>query len=216
MTNHKKKRRFGVGGSGITEDRWDYLQRIKVGPVRLPPEEIDAETFRELLERQDIPLSELKEPEEMPTAEEFMKLLANPTARTSFQRRTQQERYTTNRKYFEDQEKYWWYNQQMQIWRALDENKHQYKLGAYNMWITQVLMPRIKKTYKLIAKTDRDKAIAFGEAAHRFINDSRPKRRKAGSMIIIEKVRRMVIEGKVYELESFQQEIAPLLKPKKD
>ena len=216
MTNKMKKRQFGVGGSGITEDRWDYLQRIKVGPVRLPPEEIDADTFRELLERLDLPALEPKEPEELPTAEEFMKLLNSPGSRTSFQRRTQQERYGANRKYFEDQEKYWWYNQQMQIWRALDENKHQYKLGAYNMWVTQVLMPRIKKTYKLIAKTDRDKAIAFGEAAHRFINDSRPKRRKAGSMVIIEKIRRMVIEGKIYELQEFQSEIALLLKPVKE
>ena len=97
--------------------------------------------------------------------------------------------------------------------KALDENKHQYKLGAYNMWVNQVLMPHIKKVYKQIAKDDKDKAVAFGAAAHRFINSGRPKRRQAGSMVIIEKIRRMVIEGKVYELQEFQSEIAPLLKP---
>lgn len=211
-----KKRRFGAGGSGITDDPWDYLQRIKVGPVRLPPEEIDADTFREILERQGLPALEPKEPEELPTAEEFMKLLANPLARTSFQRRTQQERYGANREYFEKQELYWWCNQQMQIFRALDENKYQYKLGAYNMWVNQVLIPKIKKVHKQLAKVDKTKAAAFAAYAYDFINNSRPKRRQAGSMVIIEKIRRMVIEGKIYELQEFQSEIAPLLKPTKD
>ena len=101
MVNTMKKRKFGVGGSGITEDRWDYLQRIKVGPVRLPPEEIDAETFREILERQALPALEPKEPEELPTAEEFLRLLKNPNARTSFQKRSQHERAANSRAYFE-------------------------------------------------------------------------------------------------------------------
>ena len=114
MTN-VKKRRFGAGGSGITDDPWDYLMRLKIGPVRLPPEEIDADTFREILERQKMPSLEPKEAEELPTAEEFMKLLSSPGARTSFQRRTAQERYGANREYFENQEKYWWYSQQMNI-----------------------------------------------------------------------------------------------------
>ena len=215
MTNQKKER-FGAGGSGITDDPWDYLGRIKVGPIRLPPEEIDAETFKELLERQELPLLEPRETEKLPTAEEFMKLLANPHARTSFQRRSAQDRYTQTRKYFEKQELYWWFNQQMNIWRVLDENRYQYKLGAYNMWVNQVLMPRIKKIHKELAKTDKDKATAFAHYAYGFIGNHKPKKRQAGSMVIIEKIRRMVIEGKIYELQEFQSEIAPLLKPTKD
>ena len=197
----------------MTDDPWDYLARIKVGPVRLPPEEIDAQTFKELLERQELPLLEPKESEELPTAEEFMKLLANPHARTSFQRRSSQQRYTQTRKYFENQEWYWWCNQQMNILRILDENKYQYKLGAYNMWVNQVLMPRIKKVHKALAKTDRDKATAFAQYAYGFIANRKPKKRQAGSVVIIEKIRRMVIEGKVFQLQEFQAEIAPLLKP---
>ena len=211
-----KKERFTAGGSGITDDPWDYLGRIKVGPVRLPPEEIDAETFKELLKRQDLPALEPKETEKLPTAEEFLKLLANPRARTSFQRRSMQQRYTQTRKYFESQEWYWWCNQQMNILRVLDENKYQYKLGAYNMWINQVFRPHVKKIYKQIEKENKQRAIAFGTAAHKFIGNNRPKRRQTGSMVIIEKIRRMVIEGKVYELQEFQNEIAPLLKPTKD
>ncbi len=215
MTN-RKKARFGAGGSGITYDPWDYLGRIKVGPVRLPPEQIDAETFKDLLKRQDLPSLEPRETDKLPTAEEFLKLLANPRARTSFQRRSAQQRYTQTRKYFENQEWYWWCNQQMNILRVLDENRYQYKLGAYNMWVTQVLMPRIKKTHKALAKIDKDKAAAFASYAYDFVNKHKPKKRQAGSMVIIEKVRRMVIEGKIYELQEFQSEIAPLLKPKKE
>ncbi len=215
MTNRKKVR-FGPGGAGITDDPWDYLGRIRVGPVRLPPEEIDAETFKELLDRQGLPDLEPREAEKLPTAEEFMKLLADPHARTSFQRRSAQQRYTQTRKYFENQEWYWWCNQQMNILRILDENRYQYKLGAYNMWINQVLMPRIKKVHKALAKTDKDKATAFAHYAYEFIAKSKPKKRQAGSMVIIEKIRRMVIEGKVFELQDFQSEIAPLLKTTKE
>jgi len=205
------KRKFGVGGSGITEDRWEYMQRIKIGPVRLPPEEIDAQTFREILERQGLPALEPKESTPMPTTEEFLKLLNSPNAQTTRQTRSSIKRRADALEYFQRQEYYWWCNQQIQILRTLDEIRHQDRITAYNTWVRRVFMPRLEKAYKKIE--DPQKARAFLDYAYKLIKDNEPKRRARGSMVIIEKIRRMVIERNYNDLEAFNQELAPLLKP---
>jgi len=209
-----KKRKFGVGGSGITEDRWDYMQRIAVGPVRLPPEEIDAETFRELLERQGLPSLEPKKDIPMPTTEEFMRLLNSPGAQTTRQTRSQLKRIADAQEYFQRQEYHWWCNQQIQILRTLDEKAHQDKVTAYNSWVKNSFMPRLKKAYKRIE--DPKKAREFVNYAHKLIQDGKPKRRARGSMVIIERIRRMVIERNYNDLEAFNKELAPLLKSEEE
>jgi len=209
-----KKRKFGVGGTGITEDRWDYMQRIAVGPVRLPPEEIDAQTFREMLERQGLPALEPKESAPMPTTEEFLKLLNAPGAQTTRQTRSQIKRMADSLEYFQRQEYHWWCNQQIQILRALDEHNHQDKITVYNTWVRHSFMPRLEKAYKRIK--DPKKAREFLNYAYKLIKDNEPQRRARGSMIIIERIRRMIIERNYNDLDAFNKELAPLLKPEEE
>ena len=206
------KRKFGVGGSGITEDRWEYMQRIKIGPVRLPPEEIDAETFREILERQGLPALEPKEPEDALTTEEFMKLLNSPNVQTTRQTRSSIKRRADALEYFQRQEYYWWCNQQISVLRFLDEKRHQDNIATYNTWVRQCFMPRLEKASKKIKNPKKQRE--FLEFAYQFIKDNEPKRRARGSMVIIERIRRLVIERNYNDLEAFNRELAPLLKPK--
>jgi len=206
-----KPRKFGVGGSGITEDRWDYMQRIAIGPVRLPPEEIDAQTFREMIERQGLPSLEPKEPTPMPTTEEFMRLLNSPGAQTTRQTRNQIKRMADALEYFQRQEYYWWCNQQMQLLAIFDEKKHQDKVAVYNTWVRHSFMPRLEKACKNIK--DPKKAKEFVTYAYNLIKKNEPKRRARGSMVIINRIRRMVIERNYTDLDAFNKELTPLLKP---
>jgi len=155
---------------------------------------------------------EPKEPEEALTTEEFMKLLNSPNVQTTRQTRSSIKRRADALEYFQRQEYYWWCNQQISVLRFLDEKRHQDNIATYNTWVRQCFMPRLEKACKKIKNPKKQRE--FLEFAYQFIKDNEPKRRARGSMIIIERIRRLVIERNYNDLEAFNQELAPLLKPK--
>ena len=207
------KRRFGTGGSGITPDYWDYAQRIRVGPARLPPEEIDAETFKEELERQGPPQTRGRRPVEELTTESFLEILRTKGAPTTYQTRSRMQRIADNLEFFQNQESYWWNNQQIEILRELDEHNYQASIAAYKMWLNQVFLPTVNKAYKMVVKIDRNKAQEFLTYAYKVIKSHEPQRKARGSMVIIERVRRMAIAGQSNELAMFTRELGPILGP---
>jgi len=215
MRKNMKKRTAGPGGAGITAEYWEYAQRIRVGPVRLPPEEIDAETFKELLEQQGpADVRPNKAREEGLTTKEFIELYRLPGTQTRRGTRSRMDRIMDALEYFGRQEEIWWVNQQMEILRILDAKKHEDKMTAYRVW-QKLFMERVKKAYKLLVKEDPARAREFLGYAYKFMKAREPQRKKAGSMVIIERVRRMALGRQYNELESFKRSLE-VLRPKRE
>jgi len=210
------KRKFGPSGSGQTDDYWDFAQRIRVGPARIPPDEISAEEFKEILERQGLPPLVTGPMEKQLTTVEFLQMLRNPKARTTYQTRSRMDRIASNLEYFQRQEDYWWANQQIQLLRIIDEKRYQDKLAAYNMWAKQVFIPKVEKVYKHLKKTVPKTAEEFLEYAYKYMKANEPQRRARGSMVIIEHIRRLIIRREYNDLEMFNRELAPLFGEKEE
>jgi len=220
MSNKKEKRTFGPSGSMITADPFEYNIRIKLPLPRLP-EEMSAEEFKEILAAQDktsIKKSEAaktRAASEPPmTTERFMKLLTDPTAKRRRQARSEMKRIADGLAYFQGVDEAFWENEQMSILEALDKFSLKVRTAAYESWKVH-FTEQVKKSYKKIAKENKELADQFAAYAYNFIEKAKPRKKQAGSMVIIRQVRRMAIRRQINDLISLGEDLSPLLTNRK-
>ena len=187
---------------------WEHVRRLKVPPVRLPPEMTAAE-FKERLEWQ------VKEGEVM-TAEEFFDFYHN-TKRAKVRRmRSQKERLLSAMEYFDQEEKRQWQVDQMALLETIvDQTRHEMKLLAYNE-LTKPIRARIKRLEQKIRKSHPEKLKDFKEAAKEYLKDlderKKPKELQEGSKVVIRQARQYAMKGETFELRRLCRGLRPVLR----
>ena len=212
----EEKRKFGPSGSMISPDSFDYYIRIRLPLPRLP-EEMSAEEFKEILESQDktalkqSDAAKKRAAERLPmTTDRFMNLLTDPTAKRKRQARSEMKRIADALEYHQGVDIRFWENEQMKILEALDKGILAARMSAYNSWKT-VFTDRVKRSYKKIYKEDPELAKAFAKYAYDFIEKAKPRKKQAGSMVIIRQVRRMAIRNQTSDLLALGEDLSPIL-----
>lgn len=182
---------------------WEVMRRIKIPPARIPAE-ITKEQFVEELQFQPEDSAEI-------STEDFISMLKDPKYRQRRQQRTQRERYMAQMEYFDLQDERQWVNDQMKLLYFVDEQRYIQDQIIYNCRIRN-LMERIEKRYKQLKREDPELAGVFAEAGWKYIDSiKKPKKKFAGSRVIIRQQRRYALEGKYFEMHSLAKDLKPIL-----
>lgn len=196
-----------------------YQQRYKVAPLRIPADELDAETFKEMLVEQDrraIETAELREDKakEM-TKDLFFEILSDPAAKKRRQARTEKQRMIQALEYFDRIDKDLWVNDQMQILEAyLDRYRLQVRKEAYNTWRKGFLDHILKMAKVVRMKHGAEKAKAFMEFGYDFADSKRPTDIQPFTKIIRRRIRRLSLQTDMEAMRRFSEELHPLLSKK--
>jgi len=206
--SEKSSRKTDTGrGSGVTEDPFEWLQRMKVASIRRR-KDLTKEDFEKLLEVQRA----IKTPKM--SKDEFVKSLKE--AEIYGKRRkygSLKESKKTALEWFSKQEDNWWTNEQIKILIQLDKIYELFERKLYQDWQKQFI-ERCKKVYKRMMKENKELlANEFIDEAYKRMNQVKPKKRSEVEQTIITRIRRLSIQRRYYELNKLMEELRPLLPP---
>jgi len=195
-----KSRGYGSpGGSGITGDPYEYLDRLKFPAIQLP-EEIDKEKFLRILKDYEEPKREV------PTKEEFLKILKiqQGQVKRMYNVRTMKEKLTNALKYFETVEERWWIDQQMKLLDFKDDRDLRDNKKYFERWVKQVYLPTVKK----VAEKLKEPILSqFVDAAFEYMEKLEPKPRSDATNNIISRIRYLVLSRRYEEYYSLSAEL---------
>jgi len=202
----KSVRKYDTGrGSGITKDAWEWLQRMKVAPLK-QQKQVDKDTFEKLLEVQRV----VKTPKM--SKDEFVKALKESEIYGRRRKyRTLEKTKEEALEWFSIQEDAWWTNEEMKILLELDRANHNFRVKCYKRWQKEFIN-RCQKIYHRLIKEGKEKlAKEFIDEAYKRMMAARPKRRSEVEQAIITRIRRLTIQRRYYELQKLMEELRPLL-----
>lgn len=193
-----------------------HRQRYKVPPGRIPADQMDAETFKEILAEQErqaaeIQLSKEEEAKEM-TKELFMEIYNDPLAKQRRKALSEKERMLNQMEYFQITDERIWLDDQMIILEQyLDRHRLKGQVEAWETWF-RGYTERCEKSAKKIAQIHgRDKAIAWMKFAWKIGQEKKPTDVQPFTKIIRRRVRRLALGTDMEALRSFTEELRPLL-----
>lgn len=215
------KKTFGPGGSSFSRRDtsshhvpkidpdlgWNYRKQFKIPPIRIP-HDITKEEFLEALRNQE-------DEKKILSREDFFTLYQNPDAHEVRKARTRIERIVAYLEYAKNIEDYWWVNQQMEILKFIDGHNLQGKIQAYDLWLKEVFMPKVKAAMKMMKKESPKLIPEFLEAAADYVDSHRPQKKKEGSMMIINQIRKMYLNDDYIALRDFTRELGPFFESRK-
>jgi len=222
MNNHKgeSKRRFGPSGSQINPDYWAYNLQLKIGPARIPADELDAETFKEMLAEQEkqgreaANLRQAKATAPM-TKDQFFEIYNNPNAPERRRQLSAKERMLTGLEYFQRIDERFWENEQMTILRTyIDKKRKEEDDEAYELWTT-LYLKRVQKAHKkVLAKYGQDKARDFLEYSWTYMNEQKPADIQPFTKIIRDRIRVLTLQQNKEALEALTEELHMIISKK--
>jgi len=224
------KKRFGPSGSAFSSadalTGWfpgmspdvavRYRQRFKVPPIRIPVDDIDAETFKEMLEEQERQVDEMSEYKEETakemTKELFFEIYNDPTAKKRKQARSAKQRMIQGLEWFKRQDEDLWIDDQMRILESyLDPHRMHIRKEAYKTW-RKVFLNEVLTIAKAIRKKHgATKARAFMEFGYDYAESKEPHDIQPFTKIIRRRVRRLSLRTDMEELRKFSESLYPLL-----
>lgn len=200
--NKKKKERFGPSGSAISRadayTGWHpgmspdvgarYYQHYKVPAIRMEPESMSAEEFKELLaqqdqkqaerEREDMELMKQTSDQQM-TPELFFELYNDPTAKQGYRARKAKKRLIQALIHFREQDAYLWVNEQMFILESyIDQRRKEFReqqMQDWKEWKNNIL-EKVQERYPVLIEIHGElKAKKIAEAAWDYVESFKPK-----------------------------------------
>jgi len=192
-------------GSGITKDPYEWRRRIKVPPIR-KPKDMDAEEFEKLLKvQQSIMTPKMSK-------DDFVKCLSEPEKYGRRRKyRSAKERMENAMEWYAKQETNWWVNEQMKILWQLDVASLRMKEKNYDIWL-KMFIPQCKRVYKQLLKEKKIQlAKDFINTSYDVMTSKKPKQRHEVEQKIINRIRRLTLQRRYYELQQIMDEIRPLI-----
>jgi len=201
------KKRYDTGrGSGVTENPFVWRLRMKLPPVR-KQKKLEREEFEKLLKVQQA----IKTP--TMSKDEFIKCLSEPEIYGRRRKyRTLKEKRQQAMEWFSKQEENWWSNEQLKILAYLDRKNFQFEVKTYKMW-SRDFIKRCKRIYNRLKKQDSKLAKEFIEEAWKRLEAAKPRKRGEVEQRIVNRIRRLTIQRRYYELHQLYEELRPLLPP---
>lgn len=226
MGERRVKRRYGPSGSASSDGDiltgWypgmspdipqRYRQRFKVPPMRIPADQLDAETFKEMILEHEKRADKIQETRrtnaEKMTKKLFFEILNDPTAKQRRQTRTARERMLQAMEYFSKLDEDLWLEDQMRILEGfLDRKRMQARIEGYEAW-ARIFTVRIKKTHKQVYNYHgATKAKQFAEAAWTYIESRKPKDVQPFTKIIRRRIRQLSLRSDEEARRRFSEEI---------
>lgn len=218
----REKRRFGPSGSQMSDDYWTVMQRFKIPPAKYPPERLDAETFKEMLEQEEkrgvaSAIGREKVAKAM-TRDLFFKVYNDPLAEQRRKNVSQKERLIQGALWAQKIELDVWTNEQMNILRELDKSNMVVRKSTYEVW-KKYYLDRVKKAYKrVLEEHGKVKARAFLDFAYDYMQSKEPKDIQPFTKIIRGRARKLSLLMDFPAMRDFSEEMGAFLgnRPKEE